>query len=353
MLSIRRRVARQSVAGFSICIVFLGSTLTLGASGRRVRLIPSYALGQTLHYRIELRTTSAGKTTAPIANPEGGSNFSQVINLLVRLEVLPPTPSPQSSAVSSPAPRPLPGGSMESSPVRFRVTYERAHAKSEGDAAAIEDPSPDERYDRLEGQSIEFTLAPGGQLTDFRGLENIFPNASDATSVLSWARGLAVTAGLPAKGIAIGERWGDETPLMNSPLAGLIWRTTSTYLRNESCASPRVTPRLPDSAGAGASQCAVILTRFKLFRRGSDHSDVTPPGYLRNGLRTSGTWTGSGESLDSVSLSTGVLVSSTQTSVQNMDYEITSASTGSSIRQTGQIRTQSEVALVSASQPAR
>jgi hypothetical protein len=90
----------------------------------------------------------------------------------------------------------------------------------------------------------------------------------------------------------------------------------------------------------------VILTRSELLRRGSTQSDATPDEYRRNGLRTSGTWTGSGESLDSISLSTGLLVTSTQSSTQSMDYLITSASNGSNIHHVGKAESQSEISLV-------
>jgi hypothetical protein len=67
---------------------------------------------------------------------------------------------------------------------------------------------------------------------------------------------------------------------------------------------------------------------------------------VHNGLRTSGTWTGSGESLDSISLATGLIVRSTQTTTQNMDFEVLSPTTGSKIHYVGQVETQSHVILL-------
>jgi hypothetical protein len=88
------------------------------------------------------------------------------------------------------------------------------------------------------------------------------------------------------------------------------------------------------------------LTHFEILRHGSSQPEDTPEEYRRNGLRTSGTWTGAGESLDSVSLASGLLESSTQTSRQDIDYEITSATTGSRIHHVGQVQSQSEITLV-------
>jgi hypothetical protein len=92
--------------------------------------------------------------------------------------------------------------------------------------------------------------------------------------------------------------------------------------------------------------CVVILTQFEIARRGSAHSDATPKDYRRNGLRTSGKWTGSGESLESISLSSGMLVSSTQHSMQDMDYEIVSAAAGSRFEHTGHVVSDTEMKLV-------
>src|SRR5450755_1034386 len=58
------------------------------AASERVRFGRKLSLGETLHYRIESRTQTTGKTTTPIANPEGGSESTQVIRILVRLDVL-------------------------------------------------------------------------------------------------------------------------------------------------------------------------------------------------------------------------------------------------------------------------
>ena len=102
---------------------------------------------------------------------------------------------------------------------------------------------------------------------------------------------------------------------------------------------------------AQSESCAVILTSFKILRHGSPRSDATPPDYARNGLRTSGTWQDSGENLDWISLATGLIVRSTQSSTQDVDYEITSVSSGSSIHQISHTSTQSEIRSARDAQP--
>ena len=308
-----------------VVVVPIVCSLTAFAN-QKARLAPNFIPGEILHYQIESRATTTGKTTAPIANPEGGSQASQVIDLLVRINVL---AAPPASAV-------VPGA------LRLRATYEESHGQFESDAFDPQGSSLEDRYRHLQGRSIEFTIEPGGQLADFKGVDQLFSDPSGAAPVVSWLDALSSGSGFPRNGISIGQKWRGERPVPGTPLSGLAWLTESTYLRDEPCDSGGSATRVGASPGA----CAVILTRFEISRHGSPHSDATPPDYRQNGLRTSGTWTGSGESLDSISLADGLLVSSTQTSTQDMDYQITSASTGSSIHRQGRIQSQSVITLV-------
>ncbi|MFZ1033660.1 MAG: hypothetical protein WAN72_16825, partial [Candidatus Acidiferrales bacterium] len=76
-----------------------------------------------------------------------------------------------------------------------------------------------------------------------------------------------------------------------------------------------------------------------------------PEDYRHNGLRTSGTWTGNGESLDAISLQSGMITRSTQTSKQDMDFEIVSALSGSKMHYVGHVESQSEVTLMPPNTP--
>jgi hypothetical protein len=156
--------------------------------------------------------------------------------------------------------------------------------------------------------------------------------------------GLSSGAGFPKGGIALGQKWSNEQPLLGTPLAGLIWRTDATYLRNEPCRAA-LHPQAAASLGTAQELCAVILTRFYILHRGS-RDDLTPEDYRHNSLRTSGTWTGKGESLDSISLATGLVVSSTQTSTQDINLDITSTRSGSRMLYKGQVETQTEIRLL-------
>jgi hypothetical protein len=306
----------RTVKRFFLFVSIIGAVLLLlglpfvKADGERVRFGPKFSAGEIFYYRIESRSTTTGKTTTPIENPEGVSQLSQTISLLVRLDVV---------GVSK--------GPVGASQVRFRATFNKASARSE-----------------IEGQSIEFTLKPNGELIDLNGLSGVFPNLSETDPVLSWAQALATGGRFPREGVVIGQKWTNERALEGALLSGLLWRTESTYSRDDVCGYTG--EARGQRSLAGASDCAIILTHFEILRRGSNQPDATPEEYRKNGLRTSGTWTGSGESLETISLATGYLESSTQTSTQNMDYQIQSASTGSRIHRVGKVYGQSEIRRV-------
>jgi hypothetical protein len=310
-----------------MCVLTIALAFAAGA-GERVHFAPKFALGETLHYRIESSTETAGTITTPIANPEAGSHSHQTIDVLVRLDVL---------DLGKP-------GAGDSPAVRIRATYEKSRADSDGDAFDPSRSSLADQYARAEGRSIDFTVGTDGQLSQIHGLEEAFPGAPAGAQMTSWLGLFFSAGGFPSNGIAIGQKWKNERRVPDSPLAGLTWRTESTYLHDERC----------DASGAWFGQakasfedCAAILTRFDIFRQGSTGTGGTPEEYVRRGLRTSGIWTGSGESLDSVSVASGLLVSSTQTSKQQMDYVISSEATGSSIHRAGHMESQTEITLLS------
>jgi hypothetical protein len=332
----------------------------------RIHLVPKFSTGQSFRYQIETRTTTTGNTTTPVVNPEAASKLKQVSDMQIRLDVLEAQPAAAN-------------GTPEA--VRLRVTYEKASATSESDAY---DPAADalqDQYSRLQGRSMEFTIEPSGDVSKVTGLDDVLSNPSAAGTVRAWINSLSASAKLPHEGIAIGQKWTSERPLDGAPLSGLATRTESTYLRDEPCRtsdknsesasgdssgkssgealsesttkpSGKVQPAGSRESLAKDSQvCAVILTHFEILRHGASSPDSTPEDYRHNGLRTSGTWTGSGESLDAISLQNGMITRSTQTGEQNMDFEIASALSGSKMHYVGHVETQSEITLLPPTPP--
>jgi hypothetical protein len=313
----------QSRSIRSRCLSLLAALplIVLAATAaERAHLSPKFAPGQSFRYGIESRTTASGITTTPIANPEGGSKSAQALHLIIRLDVLDV----------------LPSGSA-----RLRATYERSSADTETDALDLKASKLADQFAGLEGHSFEFSLGPGGKL------EAIADSSASSSSQpgASWLESIFPDSTLPQNGVAIGQKWKSDIPVESAVLSGLAWRTDSTYLHNEPC-STAAPQRVPDTSAADQAGCASILTRFEIVRLGSTGVDATPEDYRRNGLRTSGTWTGSGERLEAISLTNGLLISSTQTSTQNMDYRVTSSGTGSSLHQVGKSQTQTEITLL-------
>jgi hypothetical protein len=323
--------------GLRITIIAASTLLTLSfaaAGDQRVRLLPKFTSGEVLRYEISTRSTTSGTTTSPIENPEGASRLKQSADMIIRLDILDAQP-PTTAALGR---------------VHLRATYEKSDATSETDAYDPKAAAIADQYARLLGRSIEFTIESDGKLSSVTGLEDILSNPSMAQSVRSWMTGLSSGAGFPQGGIALNQKWTNEQPLLSTPLAGLVWRTDSTYLRNEPCRATESTQAgvaapAADTPLVASESCAVILIRFEILRRGS-RDDLTPEDYRRNSLRTSGTWAGKGESLDSISLSTGMVISSTQTSTQDINLQITSTRSGSRMLYTGHVETQTEIRLL-------
>ncbi len=335
-------VALRAILIFAACAF----ALSAAPAADRVRLSPRFVSGETLRYQIDTNTITTGKTISPIADPEAASKFNQTANLIVRLEVLDVKPEPDGTAAR----------------VRLRATYEKSGATSESDsydpaAAALQD-----QYEKLQGRSLQFTIEPDGKVTSVTGIDDVMANPAAASAIQAWMDGFSSSAKLPKEGIDVGQKWTNDRPLENTPLAGLTFHTESTYVRNEACPAVAPATTAPASAAAAAAvatsspamaeksadaeMCATILTKFEILRHGSAHGDATPDAYLHNGLRTSGTWTGSGESLDSVSLKTGMVVRSTQRGQQDMDFSIVSAASGSKMQYSGHVESHSEIALL-------
>lgn len=301
----------------------------------RIHLVPKFVTGQTFRYQIETRTTTTSNTTTPVVNPEAPSQLKQVSDLQIRLDVL-DAQSDSAGALGT---------------VRLRVTYEKAGATTESDAY---DPAADaleDQYNRLQGRSMEFTIEPTGEVSKIAGLDDVYSNPAATATVRAWLNALSASAKLPREGIAVGQKWNNERPLENTPLAGLISRTESTYLRDEPCRSQGKSVPAGQSPAKDSPSCAIVLTRFEILRKGSTSPDATPEDYRHNGLRTSGTWTGNGESLDAISLQSGMITRSTQTSKQDMDFEIVSALSGSKMHYVGHVESQSEVTLMPPNTP--
>lgn len=299
---------------------------------QRVRLAPKFVPGSVLRYQMEFRTTTEGRRTGLVEDPQAPAKLELAWGAVLRVEVLRAEP-------------PGVGGGT-----RLRATYEKSVATARSDTYDPEGAAMEEQYRKLEGRAVEFTLDAEGKVGEVSGLEEILADEKTASAAREWLGQLAMSASLPREGIAPGQKWSSEQPATTIPLAGLVWRTEFTYPRNERC-HPAGSASASGSDPFASETCAVILTRFEMTQ---PHAlrDPTPEGYRSRGLRTAGKWDGSGESLSYVSLRTGLLVSLTQSGTEEMDVTVSTADGASGVRYSGRVHSQSQITLLPDSSPA-
>jgi hypothetical protein len=292
-------------------------------------LTPKFVSGQVTRYQLEITTTTESHHGGAIRDPQGPGKLTITWNAISRLEVL----SAGKDAKGKP------DGS-----VRLRSTYEKSSATAESGTYDPEADTIETQYRELEGKSFEFTLDAAGQVTDIKGIEGLEAGGdpSGADALRAWLGQLSSASGGPHGGIVVGQTWSADQPVESAPLANLVWHTHSTYIRNEPC-------QMAKNAGAAnpvaGETCAVILAKLELSGSRPGH-DATPESYRKRGLRTTGTWSGTGDSLTYVSLATGRLVSVTQTSNEQMDFTVTTTAGENRTVYQGAVQSHSQLALL-------
>jgi len=316
------------------------------AGGARVVLAPKLVRGDVMRYRIQFQTTSQTSHSGAVQDPQGPSQLTVTWDATIRLEVLDqkldPQPAPTIPSTTPPnASASSTATSQSNQAVRLRTTYEKSGATVQSDTPDPAAEGIEKQYSQLENQSMEFTLRGDGQISDVRGLEGILSDENARKAAEQWMMQLSGSASSPPGGIVPGQKWTSNQPATSLPLSGLVWQTESTYLRDELCHTSTVTGASPAQNG---ESCAVILTRTSLVQP-RHVNDPTPEDYRRNGMTTSGSWRGSGESLTYVSLKTGWVVSVTQSGDEQMDFTVSSGS-GEGVHVAGTVRTSSGVSLL-------
>src|SRR5262249_35592277 len=169
----------------------------------------------------------------------------------------------------------------------------------------IEDPSispPDTK-------TLELAIAPDGTVVPPPGADAL--SAEDTQAWQSWLARFAVAWTLPATTPKPGGKRSLEEPITGAPLARLFWQKESQYLRREKC----------PGAQSSDDQCAVFLFTATLKQRSSP-KDATPADFAERDLRTRGTASGRNETFIYISVSTGLVVRSSEEAHQFMDVII-------------------------------
>jgi hypothetical protein len=293
-----------------------------------------------------LESESSTRQSGSIKDPQGPGMLDVTWDAIIRLEV---------SAVDSTSNVGSTARGAAGVPIRLRITYESSQATVRTDTVEPQAGNIQQQYAQLAGRSLEFTLAPGGQVSDVHGLEGFLADDKARSAAEQWIVQISAASAAPTGGVVPGQTW-NSTQAAQLPLAGLSWRTDSTYLRNEPCAldvAEKPAGRTGSAAAGDSPVCAVILSRLALITARALR-DPTPDDYRRNNLRTSGRWSGSGQSLIYVSLDSGWVVSSTQESTQEIDVTITDVSPNpaGAARNAGSVTTRSQISLLNDAVPA-
>ncbi len=302
----------------------------IATSPPRVSLSPRFSPGQSYRYAMEFETTTATSQSGLAKDPQGPSKLVITWDATILLEVLPTEAS-------------APGS------IRLRTTYEKSTAHVTSDTFDPAAAATEEQYQKLEGKAVEFTLDASGKVISVSGLPEIVDGEKAVQAAREWIAQLDTGSGAPAGGVTVGQTWSSEQPA-SLPVAGMVWRTESEYLRDEVCHPPNPeAPPAPSSAESAANPeppetCAVILTRLNLVRP-KPVRNSTPEEYRKSGVQTAGKWEGSAQSLSYISLRTGLAVSVTQTGTEEMHVTLTTQH-NASMRYAGTILSRSQVALV-------
>src|SRR5229473_3314979 len=302
----------------------------IATSPPRVSLSPRFSPGQAFRYAMEFETTTATSQSGLAKDPQGPSKLVITWDATILLEVLPTEAS-------------APGS------IRLRTTYEKSTAHVTSDTFDPAAAATEEQYQKLEGKAVEFTLDASGKVISVSGLPEIVDGEKAVQAAREWIAQLDTGSGAPAGGVTVGQTWSSEQPA-SLPVAGMVWRTESEYLRDEVCHPPNPeAPPAPSSAESAANPeppetCAVILTRLNLVRP-KPVRNSTPEEYRKSGVQTAGKWEGSAQSLSYISLRTGLAVSVTQTGTEEMHVTLTTQH-NASMRYAGTILSRSQVALV-------
>jgi hypothetical protein len=240
-----------------------------GARGERVVLLPQLHNGETLLYESRARIDRHVATTSNVATMLHPGQTRQELATLVRLSVQ------EARLVDN---KLLMSGAAE------------LQAPPSKDSDALQ-PAP-------KGRKITFTIGGDGGLTGADGLDDLAEE-----QLLTWQFWLAQFAfgwTLPAAGVKPGEKWkSEEVEKTPTPIANLVWERENTYVENDKC------PIVADQ------QCAVFLISSRLKQK-SNPSNTTPDDYQVRQLKTSGTATGSNETVAYISLKTRLLVRATE-----------------------------------------
>lgn len=310
----------------SMCQIFSPAD-AVGAE--RPTLFPKVHAGQTFTYLVEYRTQKNVKTESRVVTPSGPQNDQSGAQWLLRVEILDVHPDGRRARIHA------------------RSQFESVDAKQTADKQGAAEGAP-----TVESKSVEFTILPDGRADAVKGIEALFPEQRVAWQ--AWLRQFAIAGIFPRDGVKRGQTWKstekEESP---SPIVRLEWEKSATYVRDEPCAPVQLS-ELDDAVAAkksGSETCAVILTHAVLKQKSSP-KDTTPEDFRLHDLKTTGTASGTNETITYIALQTGLVVRVKEDAKQFMDVVIAKADGSNQVHYNVDAARHTEMLLLADAAPA-
>jgi hypothetical protein len=318
---------------FCALVLTLGTPVT-SARSDRIDLFPRLQAGQTITYRIAYHVQKQTKTQSSVSWAQTPADADIDVQGLLRMEVLGVKAQGRRSAISA------------------RTWFESFHLDAQTPPQSFPPPSNQKVSEDSRGIAIEFTISPSGRIDQVNGLDALSPDQQQGWQ--QWATMFAAAAAFPADGIKLAQKWKSEEPEKSpSPIAGLTWTRESTYLRNEPCHAAQLTIQgdVADSRRPSETEsCAVIQTTAALKRKSSS-KNATPEDFKLHRLRTTGAAGGTNKTLLYISLTTGLVIRSSDQADQTMNVIIAKTDGSNHVRYDIHAKSNTEIFQIANSAP--
>jgi hypothetical protein len=290
--------------------LFASAAASVFGGSPRLRMIPQLQPGQALIYLVSYQSNRNVKTQSHFALPDQPGATKLGVEGMLRVEVL--------------------ARDAQGLHIRTKFEIQQPSASSSGKPVA---KGLETQPDAPNAKWVEFTLKADGSVTNLTGLDSLPPEQQAAWR--EWLSRFAASMAFPQNGIQRGEKWQtQEVETAPSPIAGLVWRRKSQYVRDEPC--PVATRTAQGDVTEGLSKdetCAVIVITSELTQK-SSRKDSTPEDYKLHHLQTKGIANGTNQTVLYISHRTGLLMRSTESDTQAMDVAVSLADGSNQVRYT-------------------
>jgi hypothetical protein len=321
--SVRSCIVRALFYGLLLAAIPPG----VGSRTERVNLFPKLQAGQTITYQIRFRADKDIKTQSTVALPLAPGGTQIDVQGLLRMNVMDVRNE---------------GGKGV---IHLQTLLETRNSDTDLKIPEIEPPRENLQRTDSKGKIVEFTIAADGRMAGANGLDALLPEQQQAWG--EWVSLFAMAAAFPGKDVKRGEKWqSDEAEKSPAPIAGLVWRKKSTYVRDEPCRPAQLTAEDgPPRTDQVPETCAVILTTATLKQK-SSRKNATPEDYKLHDLQTMGTARGANQVIAYISLKTGLVVRATEEASQSMDVVVAKRGGTNRVHYSVGAKSNSEVLLV-------